>query len=66
MQIALLRLSCSAGIVYIPKLPPTHTLIYNILKYNTSLDVALIVISFIPRYGGFCYRKQNYMSIFLL
>lgn len=66
MQIALLRLSCSAGILYISKPPPTHTLIYNVLKYNTSSDVALIVIPFISRYREFCYRKQNYMSIFLL
>lgn len=46
MQTALLRLLCSAGVVYISKPPPTHTLTYNILKYNTSSAAVLIVTSF--------------------
>lgn len=51
MQVTLLRLFCSTGAVWISKPPPTHTLKCNILKYNTSSDVALIAMQFIPRYG---------------
>lgn len=57
---------CSTRAIWISKPPPTHTLKCNILKYNTSSDIAFIVIRFIANYEVFWYRKQNYIGTFLL